>query len=52
MQSSTSNNGVTPWLCWRGGGAGVPRGGGSAARSSGENMGDSSKSDSSSRSYA
>ena len=47
VQSSTSSSGVTP--CLRGvGGGGVPRGGGLAAHSSGENMGCSSRSDSSS----
>ena len=47
VQSSTSSSGVTP--CLRGvGGGGVPRGGGLAVRFSGENMGGSSRLDSSS----
>ena len=51
VQSSTSSTGVTP--CLRGvGGGGVPLGGGLAARSFGENMGGSSRSDSSSCSCA
>ena len=45
VQSSISSSGVTPCLRGVGGGC-VPRGGGLAARSSGENMGGSSRSDS------
>ena len=52
VQSSTSSSGVTPCLRGVGGGGGVPRGGGLAVRSSGENMGGSSRSDSSSCSCA